>query len=94
MGFWNLHKRFYTTKLEGEVRKLAERIACVPNELLMLNKAALNKVAEEMGLRNYFEAAFALDVISHLKPFPAIAANLSRANAYYWLRIIELSLRK
>jgi enoyl-CoA hydratase len=52
-------------KLEEEVRKLAERIACVPSELLMLNKAALNRVAEEMGLRNYLEAASALDTICH-----------------------------
>ncbi len=52
-------------KLEEEVNKLAERIACVPPELLALNKAAINRVAEEMGLRNVLEAGAALDTISH-----------------------------
>ena len=52
-------------KLEEEVNKLAERIACVPSELLALNKAALNRVAEEMGLRNVFSAGSELDTISH-----------------------------
>ncbi len=52
-------------KLEEEVNKLAERIACVPSDLLALNKAAINRVAEEMGLRNVFEAGTALDTIAH-----------------------------
>jgi len=52
-------------KLEEEVSKLAERIACVPAEELALNKAALNRVAEEMGLRNVFSAASELDTIAH-----------------------------
>ena len=52
-------------KLEEEVNKLAERIALVPSELLALNKAAINRVIEEMGLRNVLEAGMELDVISH-----------------------------
>ncbi|MFC1895120.1 enoyl-CoA hydratase-related protein [Thermodesulfobacteriota bacterium] len=52
-------------RLEEEVNKLAKRIACVPSELLALNKAALNRVAEEMGLTNYFHAASALDTVAH-----------------------------
>ncbi len=52
-------------RLEEEVEKLARRIACVPAELLALNKMAINRVAEEMGLNNVFSAASALDTISH-----------------------------
>ncbi len=53
------------SRLEEEVQKLARRIACVPSELLAMNKMALNRVAEEMGLNNVFSAASALDTISH-----------------------------
>jgi len=57
-------------KLEEEVNKLAERIALVPSELLALNKAAINRVVEEMGLRNALDAGVELDAISHYtKPF-------------------------
>lgn len=52
-------------RLEEEVEKLARRIACVPSELLAVNKMAINRVAEEMGLNNVFGAASALDTISH-----------------------------
>lgn len=52
-------------KLEEEVDKLAQRIALVPSELLALNKAAINRVIEEMGLRNAFNAALELDIIAH-----------------------------
>ena len=52
-------------KLEEEVNKLAERMAQVPSELLALNKAAINRVYEEMGLRNVFNSLMELDVISH-----------------------------
>jgi len=53
-------------KLEQEVNKLAERIALVASELLALNKAAINRVIEEMGLRNALEAGMELDAISHV----------------------------
>jgi len=52
-------------KLEEEVNRLAERMAQVPAELLALNKAAINRVYEEMGLRNVFNSLMELDVISH-----------------------------
>ena len=52
-------------KLEEEVNKLAERMAQVPSELLALNKAAINRVYEEMGLRNVFNSLMELDVTSH-----------------------------
>ncbi|MDD5127719.1 MAG: enoyl-CoA hydratase-related protein [Dehalococcoidales bacterium] len=52
-------------KLEQEVNTLAERIALVPRELLQLNKAAINAVAEEMGLRNALNIGIQLDTISH-----------------------------
>lgn len=53
-------------KLEETVNKLAERIALVPSELLAMNKAAINRVFEEMGMRNAFNANISLDAISHL----------------------------
>ena len=52
-------------ELEEEVNKLAERIAVVAPELLALNKAAINRVFEEMGLRNAFNIGMELDVIAH-----------------------------
>ncbi|MDD4858648.1 MAG: enoyl-CoA hydratase-related protein [Dehalococcoidales bacterium] len=52
-------------RLEAEVTTLAERIALVPRELLQLNKAAINAVAEEMGLRNALNIGIQLDTISH-----------------------------
>lgn len=52
-------------KLEEEVSKLAARIALVPAELLALNKAAINRVAEEMGLKNVFDNCEQLDCLSH-----------------------------
>ncbi len=52
-------------KLEEEVNKLAERIALVAPELLAVNKAAINRVIEEMGLRNALDAGLKLDVIAH-----------------------------
>ena len=52
-------------KLEEEVNKLAARIALVPAELLALNKAAINRIAELMGLRNFLSSGMELDVIAH-----------------------------
>jgi enoyl-CoA hydratase len=52
-------------RLEAEVNTLAERIALVPRELLELNKAAINKVAEEMGLRQALDFGLKLDTLSH-----------------------------
>jgi enoyl-CoA hydratase len=52
-------------KLEEEVNKLAERIALIPAEELALNKMAINRVIEEMGLRNALNAARELDAIAH-----------------------------
>ncbi len=57
-------------KLEEEVNKLAMRIALVPSELLALNKAIINRVVEEMGVRNVLNAGLELDVIARTKnPF-------------------------
>ncbi len=55
-------------KLEEEVNKLAARIAQVPLELLQLNKKAINKVFEQMGIEDVFEFAGMLDVIAHTSP--------------------------
>jgi enoyl-CoA hydratase len=51
--------------LEEEVEKLAARIALVDPLLLAMNKLAVNRVFEEMGLRNAFSGANALDTIAH-----------------------------
>ena len=55
-------------KLEEEVEKLAARIALVDPTLLAMNKLAVNRVFEEMGMRNSFNAANALDTIAHTAP--------------------------
>jgi len=52
-------------KLEEEVNKLAERIALVDPTLLAMNKFTINRVFEEMGLKNAFNAANSLDTIAH-----------------------------
>jgi len=51
--------------LAEEVNKLAERIALVAPELLAMNKAAINRVYEEMGMKNAFSASILLDTIAH-----------------------------
>lgn len=71
--------------LEEEVTKLAMRIATVPHELLALNKAVINRVAEEMGIRNVLNFGAELDAISHFtKPvqdFKKIAETKGLKNA-------------
>ena len=52
-------------KLEEAVTKLAQRIAQVPSELLALNKAAVNRVLELMGVKNFLNSGMELDVICH-----------------------------
>ena len=52
-------------KLEEEVEKLAARIALVDPTELAMNKLAVNRVFEEMGMRNVFNAAISLDTIAH-----------------------------
>ena len=52
-------------KLEEEVDKLAARIALVDPMLLAMNKLAVNRVFEEMGMRNAFNAANSFDTIAH-----------------------------
>ncbi|MCX5866672.1 MAG: enoyl-CoA hydratase-related protein [Proteobacteria bacterium] len=61
-------KAFPADKLEEEVIKLAGRMALVPDELLALNKALINRVVEEMGWKNVVQAACELDSISHFSP--------------------------
>ena len=52
-------------KLEEEVEKLAARIALVDPTLLAMNKMAVNRVFEEMGMQTAFNAAISLDTIAH-----------------------------
>lgn len=59
------------------MEKLAARIALVDPLLLAMNKLAVNRVFEEMGMCNAFSAATALDTIAHtseaMKQFVRIA---------------------
>jgi len=52
-------------RLEKAVTELAQRIAQVPSELLALNKAAVNRVVELMGVKTFLNSGMEMDVISH-----------------------------
>jgi enoyl-CoA hydratase len=51
-------------RLEETVRRLANRIALVPSELLALHKATVNRVVERMGRRDVLDTGLELDVIA------------------------------
>ncbi|MFC1667625.1 enoyl-CoA hydratase-related protein, partial [Candidatus Omnitrophota bacterium] len=55
-------------KLEEEVNQLASRIALVGLGELITNKMAINRVIEEMGLRNALNTGILLDTIAHTTP--------------------------
>jgi enoyl-CoA hydratase len=55
-------------QLEGEVWRLAGRMAAIPLDLLSVNKFAANRALEVMGLRQCIRAACELDSISHFTP--------------------------
>ncbi len=55
-------------QLEQEVLRLAGRMAAIPVELLAINKTAINRVLENMGLRQSIRNACELDSISHFTP--------------------------
>jgi enoyl-CoA hydratase len=52
-------------QLEAEVEKLAARIALVDPTLLAMNKMAVNRVFETMGMRSAFDSAIEMDTIAH-----------------------------
>ena len=57
-------------ELEEDVNNLAERIALVPLEFLVLHKAWINRTIEEMGLRNVINAGMEADAIAYFtKPY-------------------------
>lgn len=56
------------SRLEAEVTGLAERIARTPLELLTLEKTAINRLEELMGLRTAMLYAGDLDTIAHYTP--------------------------
>lgn len=55
-------------KLEEEVIRLANRMAAIPAELLCINKLAVNRILETMGLKQCIMASCELDSISHFTP--------------------------
>ncbi|MBI3954260.1 MAG: enoyl-CoA hydratase/isomerase family protein [Chloroflexi bacterium] len=54
--------------LEKEVRSLAERIALTPVEFLAVEKAAVNRYYELMGIKTGVAAGAELDTIFHFSP--------------------------
>jgi len=66
---WGLvAKAVPSDQLEDEVLKLAHRMAAIPVELLSINKTAINRVLENMGLKQSIRNACELDSISHFTP--------------------------
>ncbi len=55
-------------RLEEEVLRLARRMAAIPVELLSINKLVINRVLENMGLKQSIRSACELDSISHFTP--------------------------
>lgn len=55
-------------ELDEQVREVALRMAAVPYEVSALNKRAVNRVLEEMGLKAVIRAGAELDAISHFTP--------------------------
>lgn len=64
IGLANYH--FPEDELEDRTREIAERIASIDPELLMLNKMVVNRTWEAMGIKTAMEAAGEFDTICHL----------------------------
>jgi enoyl-CoA hydratase len=63
-GLANYH--FPAEELAERTREIAERIASIEPELLMLNKMVVNRTWEMMGIKTAMEVAGEFDTISHL----------------------------
>jgi enoyl-CoA hydratase len=63
-GLANYH--FPEAELEERTREIAERIASIEPELLMLNKMVVNRTWEMMGFKSALEIAGEFDTICHL----------------------------
>ncbi len=63
-----INRAFPGDRLDQEVRTIAERIALTPVEFLSVEKAAVNRYYELMGLQNGVIAGAELDVIFHFSP--------------------------
>lgn len=63
-GLANYH--YPEAELADRTREIAERIATIEPELLMLNKMVVNRTWEMMGIRTAMEVAGEFDTISHL----------------------------
>jgi enoyl-CoA hydratase len=66
---WGLvAKAVPSDQLETEALRLARRMAAIPVELLSINKTLVNRVIENMGLRQSIQNACELDSMSHFTP--------------------------
>lgn len=63
-----INRAFPGDRLDQEVRTVAERIALTPVEFLSVEKAAVNRYYELMGLQNGVIAGAELDVVFHFSP--------------------------
>ncbi|MDJ0982473.1 MAG: crotonase/enoyl-CoA hydratase family protein [Kiloniellales bacterium] len=63
-----VHKAVPATDLDAEVERLAERIASVPVNQLMMQKLMVNQALENMGLRNTQMLATIFDGITRHSP--------------------------
>lgn len=59
-------RHFPAEKLAEETRKIAESIAAIDSELLMLNKMVVNRVWESMGIRTAMEISGEFDSLCHM----------------------------
>jgi enoyl-CoA hydratase len=57
------NRAFPAAALEGEVLRIAERIAQVPGDLLALNKRTVHRAMEAMGMRNGLRATTELQAL-------------------------------
>jgi enoyl-CoA hydratase len=59
-------RHFPAASLEEETRKIAEDIAAIDPELLMLNKMVVNRMWEMMGIRTAMEVSGEFDSLCHM----------------------------
>ncbi len=82
-----VYKAVPAAELDGEVERLAQRIATVPQNQLMMHKLMVNQALENMGLRTTQMMATLFDGIA--RHSPEGMAFKRRAEAVGWKRAVE-----